>query len=119
MAEREKETKKDMISEAEFGWAAGVLDFQGHVVKKNNGMRAAGSVQVTVYVETSVLPITRRLGELTGGSPEAMKNTLRSPDLLRRGCAEHCPEAHVHVAYEGGQMPPQSRWTVNGASAAV
>jgi len=108
-----------VISEADLGWAAGIIDFQGHIVKKNNAMRARGSVQVTLYVETSLTEIVTKLGQLTATSPEAMKATLRSPDITRKSCIQHCPEAHVHVAYEGGEMPPQSRWTVGGASAAI
>lgn len=108
-----------MISEADLGWVAGILDFQGHLVKKNNQMRAAGSVQITLYVETSIKEIIARLGQLTATNPEALKTTLRSPDITRKGCSEHCPEPHVHVVYEGSDMPAQQRWTVSGASAAI
>lgn len=108
-----------MISEADLGWAGGIIDFQGHIVKKSNTMRAAGSMQITLYVETSLTEIITKLGRLTATSPEALKTRLRSPDIARRNCVEHCPEAHVHVLYEGGEMPPQQRWTVSGASAAI
>jgi hypothetical protein len=108
-----------MISAADLGWMAGILDFQGHIVRKKNPTRAAGSVQITLYVETSLAEIITKLGQLTATSPEAMKTTLRSPDLMRRGCTEHCPQAHVHVLHEGSEMPQQQRWTVSGAAAAI
>lgn len=108
-----------MISDSDLGWIAGILDFQGHIVKKNNSMRAKGSLQITLYVEISLTAIITKLSLLTATSPEALKTTLRSPDITRRGCSEHCPEPHVHVVYEGSEMPPQQRWTVSGASAAI
>jgi hypothetical protein len=108
-----------MISESDLGWCGGILDFQGHIVHKDNPTRARGSLQITLYVETSITAIVAKLGQLTATSPEDMKTNFRSPDLMRRGCVEHCPEAHVHAVYEGAEMPPQRRWTVSGASCAV
>lgn len=109
-----------MITDTDLGWIAGILDFQGHIVRKDNSMRASGSLQITLYVETSRTEIVAQLGVLTGNAPEAMRpSELRAPDITRKGCAEHCPQAHVHVTYEGSPMPPQARWTVSGAACAV
>jgi len=108
---------REMITEAELGWMAGILDFQGHVVRKNNNMRAKGSVQVTVYVETSITEIIERLGNMTGTSPEPMENKFApKSEWNRKGCSEHCPEPHVHSV---ASFPDQARWTVSGAAAAV
>lgn len=107
-----------MITEAELGWMAGILDFQGHVVRKNNNMRAKGSVQVTVYVETAITEIIEQLANMTGTSPEMQegKNQLKG-EWTRKGCSEHCPEAHVHAVPVS--LPDCARWTVSGASTAV
>lgn len=106
-----------MITGTDLGWFAGVLDTRGHVTVKENGQRA--SPQVVLYVVSSCFPVVDRLGELTGGTPEELEPSgLVSAEIVRKGCAEHCPEAHVHV-WPGREMPPQRRWSASGAAAAV
>ena len=107
-----------MIDAAILGWVAGILDFQGHVIRRNNSQRAAGSHQVTIYVDTSIPGIPERLCELTGTAPEEKKqhNDLKT-EWLRRGCDEHCPEAHVHVREVN--MPMTTKWSITGAAAAI
>jgi hypothetical protein len=112
-----------VLSNEDKGWMAGILDFQGHICDKANKQRA--TPQLVLYVETRIQEIPRRLGELTGTSGDAVKTHGPAPgekereEIIRRGCAEHCPEAHVHVLNTFDQMPPMKKWTITGAGLAV
>lgn len=106
-----------MISEATKGWVAGVMDFQGHVQVRRNPQRAPGSEQITIYVNTSIPGIPERLCELTGTAPEEKLNHRLKDEWMRRGCSEHCPEAHVHNREVN--MPLVTRWSCSGAAAAI
>lgn len=106
-----------MIDEATKGWVAGIVDFQGHVQVKRNQQRAAGSEQVTVYVSTSIAGIPERLCALTGTAPIAKHDHRLKEEWLRRGCSEHCPEAHVHMREVN--MPLNTIWSCTGAAAAI
>ena len=106
-----------MINEATKGWLAGIMDFQGHVLIRKNRQRAAGSEQISIYVSTSIPGIPERLCELTGTSPEEKAHNRLKEAWLRRGCEEHCPEAHVHVREVN--MPLNTRWSCTGAAAAI
>ena len=103
-----------MISPIKLGWVAGVFDLKGRLIHKKNQMRA--TPQVVLMVETKEMAVVRELANLTGTRPEA---TERRPlkDWMRRGCSEHCPEAHFHghEELEGLYMPAIARWTVTGA----
>jgi hypothetical protein len=108
-----------MMPISKLAWMAGVIDLKGKVVRKNNKMRK--TQQLVLMVETKHLFITRELGSLTGTGPE-LQRPRATPDWMRMGCVEHCPEKHVHVArYPGGldNMPAIARWTISGASMAV
>jgi hypothetical protein len=76
---------------------AAVLDLKGMIIRKNNQDRA--TPQIVLVVDSKNEKVIRQLCELTG-------------------CQEHCPEAHVHADLDW-QMPPTSRWTVTGVSAAM
>ena len=106
-----------MISEATKGWVAAILDFQGHVQKRNNIKRAEGSIQISIYVDTSIDGIPQRLCELTGTSPGEHENKRLKQEWVRRGCEEHCPEAHVHIREVN--MPLTTRWSVTGIAASI
>jgi hypothetical protein len=106
-----------MINEATKGWVAGVLDFQGHVQKRNNPTRAEGSIQVSIYVDTSIDGIPGRLCGLTGTKPGEHNTPRLRQEWLRRGCGEHCPEAHIHIREVN--MPLSTRWSVTGVSASI
>jgi len=111
-----------MISEADKGWFAAILDFQGHVVRRSNGHRAEGSEHLTIYVDTKITPITLKMSAMTGTNPEPKENghAKLKVEWLRRRCAEHCPEAHEHVVAEDEvNMPPTVKWSCSGASAAI
>jgi hypothetical protein len=106
-----------MLTEAEKGWMAGILDFQGHIVRKTNHSRARGSVQLVLYVETKHAAIIRRLCESTGTAVEAHEQHPLKEEWKRKGCTDHCPEAHIHM--QSVNMPSMYRWTVTGVALAV
>lgn len=96
-------------------WMAGVLDLKGKVTFKNNKMRAEGSRQIVLYVETKEMSVIQELCRLTGTSVELHKADL-TKEFFRRSCSEHCPDNHVHVA---NSWPQVARWSITGASMAV
>jgi len=105
------------MEEWQKAWAAGIIDFQGRIYTKSNAQRASGSQQITLTVDTSVPGIARRLCAMTGVSPEPKKHHALKREWLRRGCDEHCPEAHQHV--RPVNMPDTTRWTVTGTALAI
>src|SRR6185503_19478151 len=104
-----------MLPPMKLGWMAGVIDLKGRLIRKKNKTRA--TPQVVLIVETKEYMVVKELSSLTGTSPETMdRRPLR--EWMRKGCSEHCPEAHVHVGdseYEHLYMPPIARWTITGA----
>jgi len=106
-----------MIEDWKKAWAAGVFDFQAHVQGKNNNQRAAGSRQLVLYVDTSIDEIISRLGEMTGANVEPKTRHRIRDEWRRRGCSEHCPEAHVQM--RDVNMPLTARWSVTGAALAI
>lgn len=94
---------------------AGVIDLKGRLTIKNNKARATR--QIVLSVESTEIPVVRRLARMTGGRPEARPQAPLK-DWMRRGCNDHCPEPHVHI-HDHREMPPNLRWTLTGASAAV
>lgn len=105
-----------MISVQQLGWMAGVVDLKGRLSYKRNALRATR--QITLSVETKEWPIAQRLCALTGTAPEIRDRTPLN-EMFRRGCVEHCPEAHVHVDRDGIFMPRSTRWTITGAGLVV
>jgi hypothetical protein len=105
------------ITVARKAWMAGILDYRGRIVYKENKTRN-WSNQVTLYVESVQFPVIQRLAELTGGSPEVKKRSRdTSQGWFRRGCDEHCPAAHVHVL--PGDFADAARWTISGSAMSV
>jgi len=108
-----------MLPPMKLGWMAGVIDLKGRLIRKKNKTRA--TPQVVLIVETKEYMVVKELSSLTGTSPETMdRRPLR--EWMRKGCSEHCPEAHVHVGdseYEHLYMPPIARWTITGAGMVV
>jgi hypothetical protein len=105
-----------VIPVTKLGWLAGVVDLKGRLVYKANSTRA--TPQVVLMVESKEHAIIKQLCSLTGTQVE-QRTERPLKDFMRRGCAEHCPEAHVHLVNEDATMPPISRWTVTGASMVV
>jgi hypothetical protein len=110
-----------LISEADKGYFAAIIDFQGHVVRRSNGHRAEGSEHVSLYVDTRIQEITSKLCAMTGTNPEPKANghAALKVEWLRRGCVEHCPEPHQHVGEGDITMPPTVKWSATGCSAAI
>lgn len=104
------------IPTQKLGWMAGIVDLKGRIIYKNNRMRR--SRQTILMVETKIFSIIQALSALTWTSPD-VKQARPLSEFIRRGCVEHCPEAHVHVDKEGLTMPQVARWTVTGAALVV
>lgn len=103
------------IPPAQLGWMAGVIDLKGRIIRKKNKLRA--TPQLVLAVESAQLSVIKELGRLTGTSPEISRPAGFKDGWDRRGCAEHCPDEHVHVA--GWAMPAASRWTITGMAMGV
>jgi hypothetical protein len=103
------------ISMASLGWMAGIIDIKGRLHYKKNQQRA--TPQAVLTVDSKDMQIVRRLGNLTGTKPE-FKNIKAMSDFIRRGCSEHCPEAHFHVG-DKEWIAEISRWTITGSSLVV
>lgn len=98
------------IPVAQLGWMAGIIDLQGKIVAKQNKMRR--NPQMVLYVQSKHFPVIQRLSLMTGTNPEHKITEEDSGGWWRRGCSEHCPEAHTHV--DRSQFPDTMRWTVTG-----
>lgn len=107
------------IPVAQLAWMAGIIDLRGRVTYKTNPNRKNSS-QCTLYIETINMEIIERLCQLTGTSIEK-KNRAGRPETVegwyRKGCEEHCPEQHVHVA--GFDAISSGRWSISGAGLVV
>ena len=106
-----------MLKETDKAWAAGVIDFRGRIYTKQNPDRAKGTWQVVLVVDVGISEIAERLCAMTGVSPEAKANRAPRPEWTRRGCDEHCPEAHIHVQQFG--TIESVKWAVTGVAAAI
>lgn len=107
-----------MIPVNKLGWMAGVLDLKCKIIRKRNKQRA--TPQIVLAVDSKNSQVIRELSSLSGTRPELQKER-DAPGFIRKGCTEHCPEAHVHVNEHEYpmKMPQIFRWTITGASAAV
>ncbi len=103
------------ISMTSLGWMAGIIVLKGRLHYKANQQRV--TTQTILNVDSKDPAIIRQLGLLTGTKPE-FKNTKSLSDFIRRGCSEHCPEAHVHVT-DREWIAEISRWTITGAGLVV
>ena len=109
------EEEASVIPAPKLGWMAGIVDLKGRLVYKHNKQRA--TPQVVLLVDTKEYAIIRQLGVLTGTKAE-FKKAQPLKDFMRRGCSDHCPEAHVHVG-DDRIMPQSARWTITGAGMVV
>ncbi len=105
-----------MISTTDLAWMAGVIDLKGRLSYKHNGQRKEGSRQTVLHVDSREMPIIRKLSVMTGTKAEA-RRTRSLAAFSRRGCAEHCPEAHIHVQGNGAVDIETTRWSITGAAA--
>jgi hypothetical protein len=107
-----------MITPAKLGWMAAIIDLRGRVYVKANATRATR--QITLQVLSKETRVVQEMCRLTGVKAEA--NVSRPlKDFMRRGCAEHCPEQHVHVSDAADErvMPETRKWVVTGVAMAV
>lgn len=104
-----------MIPAQKLGWMAGVIDLKGRIVVKKNSSRA--TAQHVLAVSSKEMIIIRELSSLTG-----IKSEIRvgrpTPDWMRKGCVEHCPDAHIHVLYRP-RLPDSAVWSVTGTAMAT
>ena len=101
---------------SQLGWMAGILDLKGKILRKNNKLRR--TQQIVLCVDSSQITVIRELSRMTGTNPELKNNSNPRPSgWYRRGCLEHCEDAHIHVDSDWTQAT--ARWTVTGASMAV
>lgn len=100
------------LGTGDLAWVAGVIDMKGKLVRKRNKNRV--TPQVVLWVESRDGSIVRGLSQLTGTNPELMNPEFAS--FNRRGCVEHCPDEHVHVAEFSIQT---ARWTISGLALGV
>jgi len=104
-----------MITPAKLGWMAGIVDLKGKIYTKKNQQRA--TPQYVLMVESRYPGIIREMGAMVGTKPEAMTSKPMK-DFMRRGCAEHCAEPHVHVN-DDRTMPQVYRWTITGVALGI
>lgn len=105
-----------MLNAGDLGWVAGTLDLKGRVQKKNNPQRA--TPHIVLLVETKERHVVTRLAALTGTDPVEQSPKELKKEWNRRGCAEHCPDHHVHIG-PAPNMPTISRWQVTGSAMVV
>lgn len=105
------------IRDGDLGWMAAVIDTKGKLSTKNNKKRK--TPQVVLRVDTTNKLIAERLCALTGNTPEPREMTPMSPEFLRRGCNEHCPEAHIHVLDTERDTPISTKWSVTGTAMGI
>jgi len=106
------------MKNTDYAWVAAMLDSRGYVQTKKNKERAEGSEQIVLVLRTKHHEIAQRLCAMTGTAPSLLDPKKVSPELMRRQCVEHCPEAHVHVD-TFMQLPMITTWTVTGVAAAI
>lgn len=95
------------------GWMAGVIEMRGKIRRVDNPMRK--TAQLILQVRSRHLAQIGRLCDMTGTAyAQSGARTLEFTD--RKGCAEHCPEPHVHITSE---LPAMAAWAVTGAGAAI
>jgi hypothetical protein len=99
-----------MITEAQLGWMAAVLDMKGHIYHKQTDSRHG--VIVTLIVDSSKTEVIMKLSEMTGGNLDRARS---KQEWTRRGCVQHCGESHNHVVTQPGTQ----RWAVNGITACI
>lgn len=99
------------------GWMAAVVDLKGKFLVKNNQDRSAKTNQVVLYVESVQTGVVKKLATLTGTKVELNEHLPSKDGFWRKGCGEHCEEAHIHV--DTGHFKPTMRWTITGGSMAT
>lgn len=104
------------VAPASLGWMAAVFDLKVLLLRKKNQQRATS--QLVLVVDSKNKAVIDRLAKMTGTTPEYGRiQDWSSKGWMRRGCIEHCPQAHIHAL--APNMPEHYRWTATGAAAAI
>ncbi len=93
-------------------WMAAIIENRGKIHFTNDPGRRTN--QLVLRVTTKKMPVIERLASLTGTKPH--RNEARTITTERRGCTEHCHEAHVHTVAE---IPEIGVWAISGVGAAI
>lgn len=104
------------VTPGTIAWTAGILDSHGRLGKKSNKDRAKGSHQIVLHVSSTKLELVSRLSQLTGTLEDRKYLPGKQLNWDARGCASHCPDAHIH--YES-HLPDVSKWAVSGSALAI
>lgn len=104
------------VPEVKLAWVAGILDYKGNLIRKNNKTRA--TPQIVLMVESTNTSIVAELARLTGSSPEPREGRRRK-EWMRRGCITHCPEPDIEYPPQEDTLPDDIRWTLTGSAAAI
>ncbi len=97
----------------ELAWMAGVLDMKGRIMRVSGQSRKNPIYRL--MVETSNIQVAARLAKFTGVKYNVAE-ARRLDERYRRGCKDHCPDAHQHVT---AVMPTIGRWDVSGVGAII
>lgn len=102
------------LARHDLAWMAAVIEIKGRIRRyDSNAMRA--TPQLVIRVHSKQLNVLGRMADLTGIQLRTEEASEIEPSI-RRGCNEHCPEAHVHTRVE---VPPMGIWAMTGVAAAV
>ena len=104
---------KKKMSPVLLAWMAGVIEMKGRMKHVANPLRK--TAQLVLVVQSRHVVLVERLCEMTGVQMRVQGAKVME-GKSRKGCAEHCPEPHVHV---GPELPETAVWAVTGAAAAV
>lgn len=89
------------IKETDLAWLAGVIDSSSSTYTHKNG-NGRVSYRLAISMKNDKKSLMDRISSLTGAEP-VRRDQLTPPhteERMRRGCVDHCPEAHIHVAYQ-------------------
>jgi hypothetical protein len=103
-----------MITKIQKAWMAGVLETRGKIRFTNDASRKTN--QLVLQLMSSHLHIAHEMARLTGTKVQSREAKLIDI-AARRGCVEHCPEAHVHV--NNAEVPEIAIWSISGVGAAI
>lgn len=85
-------------------YVAGVIDARGHL----EANKRHGVAQPRIRVTTKRVALLNYLARVTG-----TKVVRDDRGYERRGCSEHCTDAHVHIVRQSAQ------WTVDSSRATI
>ncbi len=109
----DEQEEKRRITAQDLVYMAAVIETRGRIQVVE--VRGQANPQISLRLQTRVLPVVKRLAALTG-SNFTVTPAKEFVHKDRKGCAQHCPEAHIHVVTE---IPMIGTWKQGGAAAAI